>query len=329
MDDLSEGDGRITALLDRCGRNEGLGEHMAGSRSHVRSSARVVRRWSAGLVAVLAVAALAAACTPPSGGGGGGPTTVPTDRNLVDRPDESSLRQVKALYVLPSDGADRAFDTNGRIATSIESVQRWFEAQSGGTRLRFDTYDGQLDIAFIRLSKTTAEVEAQGSPLATLVQALASAGFDDPKKSYVMFYDGRQDGVCGSAYRPGTEAGIYLQTPNCDELGLSLSSPRWIDYTVIHEIFHNLGAVADCAPNANSGHVGDVPNDLMYSGPLPRPLPRVLDDGRNDYWGHGRTDCVDVARSPFLAPLPAVTDSPPTAPVVRTPRGPEVAALSR
>ncbi len=253
-------------------------------------------------------------------------TTLPQAvRTSVDRPDQSSLLQVKALYVVPSDGLDRQLDVNGRIATSVESVQRWFEAQ-GGKRLRFDTFDGSLDVAFLRLTSTTAQIEALASPLGALRDALVAAGFTDPKKSYVMFYEGQQPGVCGSAYRPGRQAGIYLHTPNCDEIGMSLTSPRWMDYTVIHEIFHNLGAVPDCAPNTSaSGHVGDQPNDLMYSGPLPRPLPRVLDANRDDYWGHGRADCTDLTRSAFLDPLPAGVSTP--AAVSTTP-GPEVQATA-
>lgn len=249
-------------------------------------------------------------------------TTIPSSgRTTVDRPDQSSLLQVKALYVVPSDGVDRQFDTNGRIATSVESVQRWFQAQ-GGSRLRFDTFNGSLDIAFLRLASTTAQIAALESPLPALRDAIAAAGFTDSKKSYVMFYEGQQPGVCGSAYRPGRQAGIYLHTSGCDEIGMSLTSPRWMDYTVIHEIFHNLGASPDCAPNkSTSGHVGDVANDLMYSGPLPRPLPRVLDANRDDYWGHGRVDCVDVRRSTFLDPLPAGVTGPA---VVSTTPGPEV-----
>lgn len=279
------------------------------SRVAGRSSGR--RR---AVVVSLAVAALAG-CTPPTSPGGATTTTAASTtttttilpgspRATADRPDDSTLHQVKAIYVLPADGVDRAFDTNGRIATSIESVQRWFESE-GGHRLRVDTFEGDLDVAFLRLAATTAEVAALASPLDALRPASIAAGFTASNKTYLMFYEGSQPGVCGSAYRPGTQAGVYLQTPYCHELGMSLDEPSWIDFTVIHEIFHNLGASPDCAPHKSySGHVGDDPRDLMYAGSEPRPLPRSLDVDRADYWGHERPDCLDVARSPFLDPLP-------------------------
>ena len=28
--------------------------------------------------------------------------------------------------------------------------------------------------------------------------------------------------------------------------------------------------------------------------------PSLLDPGRDDYWDHGRTDCFDLAPSPFV-----------------------------
>jgi hypothetical protein len=39
----------------------------------------------------------------------------------------------------------------------------------------------------------------------------------------------------------------------------------------------------------------------MWAGTGFWELPPVLDEGRNDYFGHGRSDCPDLAESPFLA----------------------------
>ncbi|MDQ6745559.1 MAG: hypothetical protein M3Z27_06060 [Actinomycetota bacterium] len=71
---------------------------------------------------------------------------------------------------------------------------------------------------------------------------------------------------------------------------------------MLHEILHTLGFVPTCAPHfTRNGHVSDRATDLMYAGPLPW-QPSVLDVGHDDYYATGRTDCLDLAASPFLTP---------------------------
>jgi hypothetical protein len=84
--------------------------------------------------------------------------------------------------------------------------------------------------------------------------------------------------------------------------------------SLLHEIFHALGAVPDCAPDRMRGasepmglprHVNVNPNDLMYAPSTPSPdspiwTPTEIDAKRRNYFGHGRPDCLDVAKSPFL-----------------------------
>jgi hypothetical protein len=83
---------------------------------------------------------------------------VTTGRVTVDRPDEVSGYQVKIMYVVPADGVDRQLDISGTLARSAEAWERWFQQQSGGQRLRLDTFNGQPDIAFFRLSRTDAQI---------------------------------------------------------------------------------------------------------------------------------------------------------------------------
>ena len=77
---------------------------------------------------------------------------------------------------------------------------------------------------------------------------------------------------------------------------------------MLHEIFHALGAVPSCAPNysnkssgLNTGHVGDDPNDLMYSGDHVG-IAVELDKDHQDYFGHAVAGCPDTADSPYLTP---------------------------
>ena len=69
--------------------------------------------------------------------------------------------------------------------------------------------------------------------------------------------------------------------------------------TMLHEIFHALGAVDSCATYHFKGHVRDYQSDLMFSATAPLET-RTLDIGRDDYFGHSIPGCMDLANSPFL-----------------------------
>ena len=75
---------------------------------------------------------------------------------------------------------------------------------------------------------------------------------------------------------------------------------------MVHELFHVFGAVAPCAPNFVEGsHVRDDTEDLMYAGvERGARAEAVIDLDRNDYYGHGREDCLDVAGSRYWELLP-------------------------
>jgi hypothetical protein len=77
-------------------------------------------------------------------------------------------------------------------------------------------------------------------------------------------------------------------------------------------------AVARCAPHHDAqsgGHVTDDPEDIMYARGSRTLTPRRFDTGRDDYFGHGRSDCLDLGRSPFLLPAPVDPELPPLWPV--------------
>ena len=51
----------------------------------------------------------------------GVPAGCTTTRTMGDRADDSSLDQIRILYVIPSDGQDRNLDTNGQICNSARA----------------------------------------------------------------------------------------------------------------------------------------------------------------------------------------------------------------
>lgn len=232
-------------------------------------------------------------------------------RSTVDRPDDDPVApRIQVLYLTPSDGPDDGLDTDGTIAGSIESSQGWLDDQIG-RRLRFDTYQGELDIVFHRLPRTGDEYFAEGVFIRDAIEAdLIADGFDKESTIYAGFYAGPAED-CASAFNPETlpgttvvsywahvRGGEALCVP--DDFRSAGDPPGTWELGTIHELFHALGAVATCAPNHFEGHVGDFPYDLMYRGDEPW-VPDTIDVDRDDYYGHGDPDCTDVARSAYWA----------------------------
>lgn len=242
------------------------------------------------------------------------PTPTPTpaplgERSFADRPDDDDplLHKIHAVYLLASDSADLERDTNGSISRSVKAIQSWFEGQTDGRTLRFDTFQGEPDVSFIRLNKDEFQILREGSSPWRLIQSeLLLRGFDQPNRIYAVYYDGLSEpSVCG---RGGTTGGRRIAvahlTRSCPGAlaGFDLK-PKDADYTIIHEVLHTIGAVPSCAPNflgeSLRGHVDDNRNDIMWQFIVPDTF-RRLDVGRNDYFDHNIDGCTDLADSPFL-----------------------------
>ena len=255
---------------------------------------------------------------------GGAPAqTAASARSTADRTDDLAGYQIHVMYVLPSDGIDYNLDTNGAIASSVAATQKWFAAQTRGTRrLRFDTSNGELDISFFRLARTDAAIAGFGAYVRDQIQLeINAAGFNHPEKIYAVYYGGSSTHACGGGAWPPTLTGnvvaLYLRgrppgARPCAGHALAASGdlPGYWEFSLIHEFFHTLGAVAACAPHhTRSGHVSDDPRDLMYAGDRPW-RPSMLDVGNDDYFNHN-TGCLDVAKSVFIDPVAADAVAPP------------------
>ena len=264
-----------------------------------------------GLVALVCAGAFAA------------PADAALPRSTVDRLDEARGPQIHVVYAVPADGADRRLDESGALEGSVGSFQAWLAAETGGPNLRLDTYQSSLDVSFFRLAATDAAVAARGAFVREAVEAeLRAAGFNRPDRLYAVYYDGSSTYACGGAFWPpqlnGNAVVMYLRgrppgSVPCESNGFAAASspPTYWEYAMLHDILHGLGIVPTCAPHHHlAGHVSDFSNDLMWAGSQPWRFPAHLDLGRDDYYGHGRTDCADLARSPYL------TSNPPPPPVL-------------
>jgi HYR domain-containing protein len=245
------------------------------------------------------------------------PALAALPRSNVDRLDESAAKQIHVMYVLPSDGTDRALDTNGTLANSVGSFETWLAGKTGGRELRLDRFLGELDITFFRLAETDAQMEANGAFVRDRIEdELHGAGFNDANKVYAVYYDGRSNFACGGgAYPPtlpGNVAAMYLNGLPTGPVPCSTNPfagpgqpPTYLEFAMLHEILHTLGFVPACAPHQHrAGHVSDNANDLMWAGDgfwVPGGWDAVLlDDGNDDYFGAGIPGCLDLSTSDFL-----------------------------
>jgi hypothetical protein len=233
------------------------------------------------------------------------PASPALPRATADRPDDVVGPQVHVMYVVPSDGSDRARDTDGEIVGSVESWQRWLRGHTGGRGLRLDTFQGQLDVTFFRL--VTTDAAAKALPEAAIETELAAAHFDAPKKIYAVYYDGGSTAACGfGSTRYPAEFLLGSDSRNgstCAGQPIGLSPPGYLDFAMLHEIVHGLGYVPPCAPHALPNlHVGDSPLDLMWGGggPWADLAQMQLDVGHDDYFEAFLPGCPDLSGSRFF-----------------------------
>ena len=248
------------------------------------------------------------------------------------------------MYVIPSDVPDESLDVNGRICQSAKAFSTWLGAALGGPTLRFDVATDELDIGFVRLGKTNAELRGAGnaSTIDTgeayvrerLERELRAQNLIRPDKLYAVFYGGESRYACGGAAYPpaliGSVIAMYLKSTiggvGCEARPWGQPSGLgYYDWAMLHDLMHGLGIVPSAGANHHSfGHAYDArapkPQiDLMYS-PRPgqsdpswgidEPTGLALDLNHDDYLDHDG-GFVDLRRSGFLQPLPLNAVRPP------------------
>lgn len=231
-------------------------------------------------------------------------------RTTADQPDDVSGPQVHAVYAIASDGEDLGLDTDGTIRAMVTNMQAFLVARIP-QRFRLDTHRGDLDVTFLRLGATEEELllfRESGDPVVDVAQVavlLEEAIERESEKIYAVFYTFDYEGrsITGSARLEKDVAGTYISHRSLARF----ADPLWqriFETTMIHEVFHLMGAVGTCSPNQGRGrHVIDHDLDVMISGSSrPQWEWTHIDWGNDDYYGHGRADCVDIALSPYFEP---------------------------
>jgi hypothetical protein len=276
----------------------------------------------------------------PTPGSASTPVPAPMgERSYYDRPDDfPGMYQVHVLYVLPAEAEDQERDLDGKFDKTVQATNDWFFEQSGGSKIRYDTYQGQLDITFVELEETSEQIYDQSVSqyggaywIRDVLEAeLGAMGIFRTGKIYVAMVDiDKHPSTCADAAHPpdlmGRLAGFYTAAeieagwscPNDEPFGMGNTSA---DMGVPHEIVHLLGFAASCGSNPtsaeNTSHTGDFSNDLMWAPDANSSANwdtdrMALDPGNDDYFKHSLPNCPDLANSAFLDPLPENPETPP------------------
>jgi hypothetical protein len=206
---------------------------------------------------------------------------APLPRATSDRPGPN-VWDVKVVYATFKGGQDSARDTNGQLASIASGIAGYFARQRPGYELRFDTYDGRLDVLHLPLSLTAdefrgiftdegraeedflrAEFRRAGLPIEFSI--FGNDTYGSEKRIYLMFMEGPrgkkygEGGVgveyeCGrvSELQPGGRlVGINLRRNNgapCDKvLAFESSGDFWqLGWDAVRFLAASLAELPDC-----------------------------------------------------------------------------------
>ena len=218
--------------------------------------------------------------------------------------------QFHVLYAIPSDGADRFAETAPKIVTDLEHVVGWWRGQDATRQPRLDLFPfptacdselGRLDLTFARLSAPAGAFASSSTRFQLIRDELGRAGFSDPTKKYLVFYDGEvaADDICGTGGGQTSAGGQFSYAmvwvrahANCGSVG----NGDYAAVTTVHEMLHSLGAVPGPVNGAgpphacpgDDGHVCGSEVDVMAPFGMSDAIgDYALDPGRDDYYGHG------------------------------------------
>lgn len=226
-----------------------------------------------------------------------------TGASPADRPDITTGPQVHAIWAAPSDVGDTFAAGAPKLADDIASFTSWWAGQDPTRVPRLDNAafptGSCVDISSVRLPRPAATYAGANGAFSLLSRDLVDAGFSNPFKAYLVYYDGPsvQTNVCG------TGGGDFNSGPSFAVVWLAGCPNVPDDGVAAHELLHALGALPAGAPHAcpgDSGHPCDSPQDILFPYNSGTPLSQLfLDFNHDDYYGHSGT-WVDIQDSLWL-----------------------------
>jgi hypothetical protein len=223
-------------------------------------------------------------------------------RYTEDQPDDHAGYQIHMVYALPKGAPDEELDRKGAIARAVEGMNAWLSRKGDGRALRFDTYQNEPDVTFVRLRATDDELKAgPGGGFAGILAELQETALFKPGKVIAVFYGA--DGVRDDEKHMGkAHQGFGIAFLKClDDFSLkgAVTGAAW-ENVMLHEIVHAIGM----NESTEKAHVFDAPNDLMATSAT-HSTNVLLDLNNDDYFEHGAREHFDLSKSLFLKRPPA------------------------
>lgn len=202
----------------------------------------------------------------------------PAARHTQDMPDQYNDYQVHVVYAVPKGETDRGKDVTNYFTNSIDSWNHWLYVETAGREVKFDVYNGKLDITYVQLPHTDKEYSQLGTEKITQISADVSAALGGlkPNKKYMVYLEGgrQYDSSYVSCGDTKLNSQVVVQYLLGDPKGAvcfqgrdfassPTVEPRYLDYIMLHELVHSEGGVSNTAPDASKNHVTDDPRDLM------------------------------------------------------------------
>jgi len=222
-------------------------------------------------------------------------------RFFEDQPDVNDDYQVHFFYVLAKDSKDKEIDVNGwlekRLTTANSKFEKWSKknkkSNGVGQKFKFDyRKDGKIDITFVRIDLTKAELKTPKYPERLIYGLLSKNNYlNNTKKTYALF-TGFNSKIGNSHGGSGSPPITTIFIPAVKSYGV-----KGMDIIILHELFHTQGASYPCGKRTYAGaHVKG--SDVLGKNKTTTTI-----DGKNDtYYLHGVKDCPDLSKSVYLTP---------------------------
>ena len=211
-------------------------------------------------------------------------------------PGVQEIRTIRVIEAIPSD-AHVAPNEKEQIRDIATKMRDWFRTETNGHVPRLNSDGGVIRVEMVKLRITSALLKTSSTISNDIQIELSNAGVRlGRSEAFLVFIAIRPERLCGEAF--ARTAAVFLKNCNPNERD-SQTKPELV---AAHELLHVFGAVEDCAPHYRSGgHVSGPVDDIMYEPRANegRAAPVLhLDPGRDDYYGHRNTPCLDVKTLP-------------------------------
>ena len=250
--------------------------------------------------------------------------------------DDKKGHQIQVVYVETQSSAGSNYHTSGRVAQYVSQIQSWMKSKTG-KELIFDTYQGQLDIAYL---KYEGNIDMKNDEdLVRMYQKLNPTNNVGADKNLAFIIDQKlrtDAGSCGWAALGGGYSVTLLNWDGCmdeDEAEtaefLGLSS---IASTILHEILHSYGVGHACDSTTTSDLMHGEPECAAAGIKVDYTRKTTFDSSGLNYYG-GKKTGVDIktlriwsdgsGSTPFAVPtelqiVPPVTTTTTVAPTNQT-----------